>query len=118
VDDFVVSQLLSGPVLTPLELAENKLRFLLERFPDYHKTLSLAVAHEETAPNAMSYQGWQWHDVETHPTRLIRLVIEGISRINLKTRQATYYVLRDRDVVKMVLSGVIDNHSHTHKRGF
>jgi hypothetical protein len=36
----------------------------------------------------------------------------------LKTRQATYYVLRDRDVVKMVLSGVIDNHSHTHKRGF
>ena len=104
VDDFMVSQLLSRPVLTPLELAENRLRLLLERSPDYRKTLSLAVAHEETAPNAMSYQGWQWHDVETHPTKLIRLVTEGISRISLRTRQATYYVLRDRDVVKLVLN--------------
>ena len=90
-------------MLNPLELAEKRLRLLLEKYPEYRKTLSLAVVHEETAPNPMSYQGWQWHDVETHPTKLIRLVTEGISRINLKTRQSTYYILRDRDAVKLVL---------------
>src|SRR5881409_2773687 len=100
----MVSQLLSGPVLTPLEQAENRLRLLLERFPEYRKTLLLAVAHEETAPNSITYQGWQWHDVETHPTKLIRLVTEGISRISLRTRQATAYLLRDRDAVKRVLA--------------
>jgi len=64
----------------------------------------LAVTHEEAAVNPLNYQGWQWHDVETHPTKLIRLVTEGISRINLRTRQATYYLLRDKDVVKLVLN--------------
>ena len=95
---------MSGPLLRPLELAENKLSSFLARFPDYRKTLMLAVTHEEAAVNPLNYQGWQWHDVETHPTKLIRLVTEGISRINLRTRQATYYLLRDKDVVKLVLN--------------
>ena len=95
---------MSGPLLRPLELAENKLSSFLERFPDYRKTLMLAVTHEESAVNPLNYQGWQWHDVEIHPTKLIRLVTEGISRINLRTRQATYYLLRDTDVVKLVLN--------------
>jgi len=95
---------LSRPVLRPLELAENKLSLFLARFPEYRKTLMLAVTHEDSAVNPMNYQGWQWHDVETHPTKLIRLVTEGISRIGLRTRQATYYLLRERDVVKLVLN--------------
>jgi len=95
---------LSGAVLRPLELAENKLSLFLDRFPEFRKTLRLAVTHEYSSVNPLNYQGWQWHDVETHPTKLIRLVTEGISRISLKTRQATYYLLRDRDVVKMVLN--------------
>ena len=95
---------MSRPVLRPLELAENKLSLFLERFPEYRKALMLAVTHEDSAVNPLNYQGWQWHDVEIHPTKLIRLVTEGISRINLRTRQTTYYLLRDRDVVKMVLN--------------
>ncbi len=74
----------------------------LERFPEYRKTLRLAVTHEDDA-GPLNYQGWQWHDVETHPTKLIRLVTEGISKISLKTRQATHYILRDRGSVKRVL---------------
>ena len=97
---------LNGLVLKPLELAENKLSLFLERFPEYRKTLGLAVAHEEAVTSYLNYQGWQWSDVETHPTKLIRLVTEGISRINLKTRQATHYVLRDRDSVKRVLGNL------------
>jgi hypothetical protein len=47
--------------------------------------------------------GWRWHDVEIHPTRLIRLVTEGITRISHRTRKATYYLLRDRAEVKRAL---------------
>ncbi len=93
---------MSGSLLRPLELVENRLSLFLERFPEYRKTLRLAVMHEEAA-GPVNYWGWQWHDVETHPTKLMRLVTEAISRINLRTRQATYYVLRDRISVKRVL---------------
>ena len=86
-----------------LDAQENKLGYFLDRFPEYKKTLRLAVTHEESARDSRTYQGWQWHDVETHPTKLIRLVTEGISRINLRTRQATYYLLRDRETVKRAL---------------
>jgi hypothetical protein len=79
--------------------SQQKVRLFLERYPEYEKTLRLAVAHEESV-NSLDSKGWQWHDVDTHPTKLIRLVTEGIARINLKSRQATYYLLRERDTVK------------------
>ena len=91
-------------VLKPVELAENKLSVFLERFPEYRKTLRMAVMHEEESPSYLDYQGWQWSDVETHPTKLIRLVTEGISRICLKTRSGTHYVLKDRESVKQALN--------------
>jgi len=95
---------LTGTTVQALEAPENRLAYFLERFPEYRKTLRLALTHEESGREARSYQGWQWHDVETHPTKLIRLVTEGISRISLRTRQATQYLLRDRDAVKRVLA--------------
>jgi|SRR5467141_3000518 len=95
---------LTGATVQALEATENRLAYFLERFPEFRKTLRLALTHEESGREARSYQGWQWHDVETHPTKLIRLVTEGISRINLRTRQATAYLLRDRDAVKRVLA--------------
>jgi len=95
---------LTGATVQALEATENRLAYFLERFPEYRKTLRLALTHEESGREARSYQGWQWHDVETHPTKLIRLVTEGISRISLRTRQATSYILRDRDAVKRVLA--------------
>lgn len=94
---------MKGATIQSLETIENKLAFFLDKFPEYRKTLRLAVMHEESGKEARSYQGWQWHDVETHPTKLIRLVTEGISRINLRTRQATSYLLRDREAVKRAL---------------
>src|SRR5213593_1680904 len=95
---------MTGATVQALEATENRLAYFLERFPEYRKTLRLAVTHEESGREARSYQGWQWHDVETHPTKLIRLVTEGISRISLRTREATSYILRDRDAVKRVLA--------------
>lgn len=83
----------------------ERIALLLDRFPEYRKSLILAVAHEE-AGGSRTYQGWQWHDVEMHPTKLIRLVTEGITKVNLRTRQATYYLLRDRELVKKALKTV------------
>ncbi len=80
------------------------MRVFLERFPEHLKTLRLALVHEETGEGERNYRGWQWSDVETHPTKLIRLVTEGISRVNLKTRHSTHYLLKDREAVKKALS--------------
>jgi hypothetical protein len=83
--------------------APSRTLVLLDSFPIYHRVLELAVAHEEKGLHSPGYMGWRWHDVEVHPTRLIRLVTEGISRISLRTRQATYYQLKDREEIKRAL---------------
>ena len=66
--------------------------------------MRLALVHEETGKAERNYRGWQWSDVETHPTKLIRLVTEGISRVHLKTRHSTHYLLRDREAVRKALT--------------
>ncbi len=76
---------------------------LLDSFPIYRRVLELAAAHEERELHSPNYMGWRWNDVEVHPTRLMRLVTDGISRINLRTRKATYYLLKDRAEVKRAL---------------
>jgi hypothetical protein len=83
--------------------SREKVRLFLGRYPEYEKTLRLAIAHEESV-DSVDGKGWQWHDVDTHPTKLIRLVTEGIAKISLRSRQATHYVLRERDLVKQTLT--------------
>jgi len=83
----------------------DRVKLFLGRYPEYEKTLRLAVAHEESMSSSDG-QGWQWHDVDTHPTKLIRLVTEGIAKISLRSRQATYYLLRERATVKKSLKEV------------
>ena len=90
-------------VETKRTASQEEVKLFLGRYPEYEKTLRLAIAHEESVESADG-KGWQWHDVDTHPTKLIRLVTEGIARINLKSRQATYYLLRERDLVKQSLT--------------
>ncbi len=84
--------------------SQEKVKLFLGRYPEYEKTLRLAVAHEELMRS--DGQGWQWHDVDTHPTKLIRLVTEGIARISVRSRQATYYLLRERATVKKSLKEI------------
>src|SRR5438445_6686892 len=95
---------LTGATVQALEATENRLAYFLERFPEYRKTLRLALIHEESGREARSYQGWQWHDVETHPTKLIRLVNEGISSISLRKRQVNSYILLVSYAVKPLLA--------------
>ncbi len=89
---------------TPQESYVDK---FLEKYPDYRKALWLAARSEDEGSSNPSYQGWQWSDLEMHPTRVLRLVIEGIARINLRTRRATYYLLKDPELVKRILKSSI-----------
>jgi hypothetical protein len=65
------------------------------------------LVHEESGERERNYRGWQWSDVDIHQTKLLRLVIEGISRINVKTRHSTFYLLRDKIAVKNALNANI-----------
>ena len=85
----------------------NYVEQFLARFPDYRKALWLAARSEEEGLGNPSYQGWQWSDLEMHPTRVLKLVIEGIAKISMRTRRATYYVLKDPDLVKTVLKSSV-----------
>jgi hypothetical protein len=88
---------------------ENYVEQFLAKFPDYRKALWLAARSEEEGQGSPSYQGWQWSDVEMHPTRVLKLVIEGIAKINMRTRRATYYLLKEPDLVKTVLKSSVLN---------
>ncbi|HEV2119842.1 MAG TPA: hypothetical protein VGS11_07050 [Candidatus Bathyarchaeia archaeon] len=86
---------------------ENYLEAFLAKYPDYRKALWLAARSEEEGQNNPSYQGWQWSDLEMHPTRVLKLVIEGIAKISLRTRRATYYLLKEPELVKTVLKSSV-----------
>ncbi|OLE86271.1 MAG: hypothetical protein AUF79_15620 [Crenarchaeota archaeon 13_1_20CM_2_51_8] len=86
---------------------ENYVEEFLAKYPDYRKALWLAARSEEEGLGNPSYQGWQWSDLEMHPTRVLRLVIEGIAKIGLRTRRATYYLLKEPELVKTVLKSSI-----------
>ena len=88
---------------------ENYVEQFLAKHPDYRKALWLAARSEEEGTGNPSYQGWQWSDLEMHPTRVLKLVIEGLARISLRTRRATYYLLKDPDLVKLVLKSSVLN---------
>ncbi|HZD12933.1 MAG TPA: hypothetical protein VE177_05380 [Candidatus Binatus sp.] len=90
-------------VLSQLEQQfADRITLLLLKFPEYRKVLTMALIHEESS-SPSGYSGWRWHDVEAHPTKLIRLVAEGIAKVNFKSRQGNYYLLKDLNVVRKVL---------------
>jgi len=80
----------------------DSITLFLAKFPEYRKVLGLALINEETN-NPWNYQGWRWPDVEIHPTKLMRLVTEGISKISARSRTGTYYLLKDSGIVRKVL---------------
>lgn len=85
--------------------SESVIEFLLAR-PEYRKTLELAVKEEDQHANEQHYLGWQWFSVETHPTKLMRLVTEGIARVAFKSNSSTNYMLKEKDEVRKALSGL------------
>src|SRR5436309_13778338 len=74
---------------------ENYVEPFLAKFPDYRKALWLAARSEEERLGNPSYQGWRRSDLGMHPTRVPKRVREGIAKIGMRTRRATYYRLTE-----------------------
>jgi len=91
----------------------EKVKVLILERPKYKEILERAVKVEEDAEKGLlkdsdiikSY-GWEWHHVQAYPAELMRLVRDGIAKINYKSRKYTHYRLVNRDEVKRALSGV------------
>lgn len=80
---------------------------LLDKKPEFLKTLKLAIEKEDENVAKDTYLGWQWFDVETHPVKLIKLVTEGIVKVNFKSNSSTCYKLKDKEDVRKVLEKTI-----------
>jgi hypothetical protein len=72
----------------------------IRRNPDYAPILERAVLHEDQNSASPHYLGWEWYDVEAYPARLMYLVVNGLARVNFKSRRSTCYLLKDRDAVR------------------
>lgn len=75
----------------------EELKAFLKEHSEYIKTLKMAAEHEKQNSENPNYLGWEWYDVETLGTKLQRLVVSGIIKINFKSRSSTCYLLKDRN---------------------
>jgi len=82
----------------------EELTVFLREHPEYIKTLKMAVEHEQQNSKNSNYLGWEWYDVETLGTKLQRLVVNGIIKINFKSRSSTCYLLKDRNATTVALT--------------
>jgi hypothetical protein len=90
---------------TPIVIlqAEKNIVEILSTRPQYRKTLEMAISNEEQNTDNQRYLGWTWFDVETHPAKLVRLVTEGIVRVNFRSNSSTHYMLKERQAAKTAL---------------
>jgi hypothetical protein len=86
----------------------EELTAFLKEHSEYIKTLKMAAEHEEQNSKNPNYLGWEWYDVETLGTKLQRLVVNGIIKINFKSRSSTCYLLKDRNATKIALTLIIN----------
>ncbi len=71
---------------------------------DYRPILQAAIEHEETHGRDNIYLGWEWHDVRAYPATLMKLVIEGVIKVNFKSNSTTAYLLVDKGKTKTALA--------------
>ena len=71
----------------------------LEQHPKYRPIVERALEVEEANQNP-HWLGWKWHDVRAYPAQIVRLVVEGIARVNFQSNSSTNYLLVDRQSTK------------------
>jgi hypothetical protein len=84
-------------------MTEEQVLTFLRSYPEYAKTLDRAIWAEELHKNDSNYFGWEWSDVGTMGSKLVRLVTNDIATINFKSNKRTIYLLSNRDVTKEAL---------------
>ncbi len=80
----------------------DMVRFL-QQHPKHSQILQRAIEVEEANTNKPNWLGWEWYEVRAYPAQLVKLVIEGIIKVNFKSNTSTCYLLLDRDMTKRTL---------------
>jgi hypothetical protein len=84
----------------------HRLQEFIGHNPDYVPILQKAVKHEDENAANQHYLGWEWFNVEAYPARLMYLVVNGLTRVNFKSRRSTCYLLKDKEATKEALKGL------------
>jgi len=66
--------------------------------------LRAAVEQEEAGAADKHYLGWEWDKVRAYPASLMRLVVDGVIRVNYRSNAYTSYMLVDRAAAKQALA--------------
>lgn len=84
--------------MTPSEIAN-----FFEKHPKYRAIVERAVEVEEGKKDP-HWLGWKWHDVRAYPAQIVRLVVEGIVKVNFESNSSTNYLLVNRESIKKGLA--------------
>jgi len=80
-----------------------EVREYLQEHPDLANILKLAVEVEETHAGEEHWLGWEWYEVQAHPSTINKLVVKGLVRVNFHSANFTHYKLVDLEATKEVL---------------
>jgi hypothetical protein len=76
----------------------------LSEHPKAVSLIQAAVQEEEDRTGDPNYLGWEWHDVRAYPATLMKLVIDGLIRVNFKSNSSTCYLLTDHAATKEAIT--------------
>jgi len=71
--------------------------------PDYVPIVRRALEYESEEEKKGYYLGFEWWNVGVKPSRLNKLVYDGLLKVSYKSRKSTCYKLIDRDAVEKAL---------------
>lgn len=81
-------------------MASNELSTYLRANPKAVPVLRAALEAEASHAGETTYLGWEWYEVRAYPATLVKLVVDGLIRVNFKSNSSTCYLLRDAESVK------------------
>lgn len=79
------------------------LEFLRRNDPSYADILRRGLEHERENASNPHYLGWAWHEVQAYPARLVKLVVNGVTKVGFKSNSTTCYRLVDPQATEQAL---------------
>jgi len=76
------------------------------RDPEWRRIFEKMIKAEEENESKGYMCDWEWHEINTPPHVIRKLVYEGIVEITHKSNKHTYYRLVDRELTKQILQEI------------
>ncbi len=84
-------------------MTASEIATFLDKNPKYRAIVERALEVEAANKNP-HWLGWKWHDVRAYPAQIVRLVVEGIARVNVESNSSTNYLLVNRESIRKGLT--------------